>query len=184
MEILSIIFISLALSLDAFSVSITCGIKLSTIQIKKYLRISLMFGLFQAVMPVGGWLIGLVAKDLIQSVANWVSFSIFLILGLKTIYESSKIVEHKCDACGCQNWACLLGLSVATSIDAFLVGIVLSLYKTPLFVSLPMIGIITFAMSFGGCFIGNKATLVSRKRAFQLAGIILILLAVKSLDYF
>ena len=129
-------------------------------KIEKYLRIATTFGLFQALMPIGGWLIGFLIKDIMASISMWVSFSVFLFLGIKTLYDSFK-KDRSCHpvSCNCENYACLISLAIATSIDAFLIGLVLSLYAIPLYVLLPTIGMITFIMSMIGCYLGTKANM-------------------------
>ncbi|MDC0358461.1 manganese efflux pump MntP family protein [Oligoflexia bacterium] len=176
---LVVIVLALALSLDAFSVSISCGIKLNHVLIGRYLKISITFGLFQALMPLGGFLFGSLLSSYIQSYTNWISCAIFLALGLKTLYETKETsgTTH----CQCQNNLCLASLGLATSIDALLAGVIIAFLDTPLLFSLSAIGVITFVMSFLGCTIGSKSNLFFKKKARLAAGLILLLLAVKSL---
>lgn len=182
MEYLSLLLIAFALSLDAFSVSITCGIKLQSFKLKKYLKIAFTFGYFQALMPLGGWLLGLAFRNYISSYSSWVSFAVFLFLGLKTFYDARKDKDKIClEACNCDKKLCLSSLAFATSIDAFIVGVVLALYEIPFYISLPLIGVTTFFMSLLGSYIGHKANLKFKKKALILAGLILLLLAIKSL---
>jgi len=81
MDYLTIIVIAFALSLDAFSVSITCGVRLQFFVIRKYLKIALTFGLFQALMPIGGFLVGHLVRDYIFTFSAMISFFLFFFLG-------------------------------------------------------------------------------------------------------
>ncbi len=183
MNFIDIMFIAFVLSLDAFSVSISCGIKLKTKQFKKYIKISMAFGIFQALMPIGGWLLGHLFKDIVGQYAPWISFSVFFLLGLKTFYDVWKDHTSECGtSCSCDNHLCLFNLAIATSIDAFLVGIILSLHSTtPFYISLPLIGATTIVMSLAGCLIGNIANTLLKRWSLLIAGVILIGLAIRSI---
>lgn len=181
MGYISILLIAFALSLDAFSVAITCGIKLNGRKPLKYLKIAIMFGLFQAIMPLGGWLIGDLFKDTIGGFADWLSFGVFLSLGLKTLYDASHPPsDDSPHQCNCQSLPCLLSLAIATSIDAFLVGLIIALYSVPIYVTLGAIGVVTLVLTYIGCLIGHKANAVLKRSSQVIAGFILIALAVKS----
>jgi len=183
MNILDLTLIAVALSLDAFSVSISCGIKLPPKAYKKFLKISLAFALFQAVMPLGGHLLTrTLLATYISAYSKWISFSVFLLLGAKTIYDFFFSKESdECKSCNCTSLHCLTGLAVATSIDAFLVGGVLGLQGQSLLYPLILIGVITLMNSMIGCLLGNRSVTLLKEKARLLAGLILIALAIKSL---
>ena len=182
MGYLSIITVAFALSMDAFAVAVTCGIKLKILWIKKFLKIALFLGLFQAGMPLLGWGIGHFIKDYIISYAGIISCLVFGALGVKTLYDAFFGKHHKdCGQCTCSGFKCLSTLAIATSIDAFLIGLVLALYQTHILISVGIIGTITFFISLIGCFIGNRATKVVGKKSEIIAGIILLTLAITSL---
>ncbi|MEI8347347.1 MAG: manganese efflux pump MntP family protein [Pseudomonadota bacterium] len=181
----TILLLAFALSLDATAVSISCGIKLSIVRWRKYTKIALMFGAFQAVMPLIGWLIGGLVKDYVSAFDHWIAFAIFMALGAKTLWEarSSEPAEgnKNCASCYCQSWSCLFGLALATSIDALVVGFIFSLYQISLLLSVLLIGVITFLMSMAGLFLGQKTHHFLGKKAFVLASLILFALAIKAL---
>ncbi len=91
-----------------------------------------------------------------------------------------KLISSEREACQCTNISCLLSLGVATSIDAFLIGLVIAFYSVPFFISLSIIGFTTFVMSMFGCLLGNKANILLKQKAQVLAGVILLVLALKS----
>lgn len=186
MSLISVIVIAFILSLDAFAVSISCGIKLGCLIRRKILKIALYFGLFQAGMPLLGWFLGHYIKDYVEAYANYLSFAIFLLLGLKTLYdsfygESDDEGDAGCNNCKCDNQWCIFNLAVATSIDAFVIGLLFSLKNVPLLSSVTIIGVITFCMAIIGAVFGHKIGSKIGKWSGGVAGLILIALAVKSL---
>jgi len=88
MTFLTIFLIALALSLDAFATSISCGIKLRRIQVMNFLKIAGTFGVFQAGMPLLGWYLGSFIKEYIESFAGWIAAAVFAALALKTLYDA------------------------------------------------------------------------------------------------
>ena len=81
MDILSIILIAVGLAMDAFAVSITSGITIKRLHMNHALKIALFFGLFQAVMPIIGWLAGLNLRDYISAVDHWIAFGLLSFIG-------------------------------------------------------------------------------------------------------
>ncbi|MCK5393198.1 MAG: manganese efflux pump, partial [Candidatus Omnitrophica bacterium] len=91
MNIVSIIFIAFGLAMDAFAVSIFSGLTIKNLKIKHAFKIALFFGLFQAFMPIIGWLSGVSLKNYISGIDHWIAFTILFVIGIKMIYESFKI---------------------------------------------------------------------------------------------
>lgn len=178
-----LLLISLALSLDAFSVALSCGMRLPADRYRKFLKIALAFGLFQAVMPLlGSVLAKYLLAQYIARYSGWISFLVFGALGAKTFYDFFAAGKEEAPVpCLCSGYRCLLSLAVATSIDAFLIGSVLGLSQVSLAVSVAWIGTITFLNSLIGCFLGNQAVGFLNRYARVLAGVILLVLAVKAL---
>jgi len=178
-----LLLISVALSLDAFSVALSCGMRLPTNRYRKFLKIALAFGLFQAVMPLLGSVLSryLLARFIAQY-SYLISFLVFAALGLKTFYDffASRKEETR-DTCACRGYRCLLSLAIATSIDAFLIGSVLGLKEVSLAVAATWIGAVTFMNSLIGCLLGNRAVGFLNHYARLLAGVILLALAIKAL---
>ncbi|MCK5883944.1 MAG: manganese efflux pump [Bacteriovoracaceae bacterium] len=181
----AVILIAFILSLDAFAVSISCGIKLGCFVRRKVLKIALYFAIFQAVMPLLGWWLGDLIRDYVESYSHYLSFIVFFLLGLKTIYDGyseSKALDNGASVqCVCKNNWCLLNLAVATSIDAFVIGLLFSVQKVPLLQSIIIIGVITFIMSIIGTVFGGRIGATFGRYSCYLAGFILLLLAAKSL---
>ncbi|MGL4670309.1 MAG: manganese efflux pump MntP family protein [Methanobacteriaceae archaeon] len=180
MDILSIIILSIALAMDAFSVSITKGFSLKKITILQAIYIGLFFGGFQAIMPVLGWIGGEQIADVVSSFAPIIAFILLVIIGLKMIYESlsskdGEEVESKF------SFKELTFLAIATSIDAFAVGITFSFLKIPILIPIIFIGVITFLFSELGVLIGNKVGHIFGDKFEIVGGIVLILIGFKIL---
>lgn len=183
MGIWELLLIALALSLDAFSVALSCGMRLPANRYRKFLKIALAFGVFQAIMPLLGSLFSrLLLARYIAQYSYLVSFVVFGVLGGKTFYDYFKSQsEEGTGSCNCEGYRCLTSLAVATSIDAFLIGSVLGLKQVSLPVAAAWIGIVTFANSLIGCLLGNKAVGFLSRYSRPLAGVILVALAIKAL---
>lgn len=182
MNTLDILLVAIALSLDAFSVAISCGIKLKKDNYSKFIKISLAFGLFQAIMPILSFMLThSFIRGYFESYAKWIAFAVFFSLGLKTIYdfyiEKNETEDKNCE---CQDHKCLTTLAFATSIDAFLIGFVLGIHRVSLLIPVIVIGLITFIHSIIGCILGNKSVTILQEKSRLIAALILILLAVKS----
>ncbi|EKD84630.1 MAG: hypothetical protein ACD_38C00185G0016 [uncultured bacterium] len=175
--ILQILFISFSLAIDCVSVSIAGGLNQKA-KIAHGLKVAAFFGGFQAMMPLLGWLIGEALSSFISSIDHWIAFFLLAIIGVKMIYEALKENDEKKDIL---NIRTLLILSIATSIDALIVGISLSLIKIPLLVSVAIIGIVTFVFSFLGFIFGNKIGSFFGKKVEIAGGVVLIIIGLKIL---
>ena len=172
-DLLSLVLIAIGLSMDALAVSITSGITINCLKIRHAFRIAFLFGLFQALMPVLGWLAGIGLKQYVESYDHWIAFGLLAFIGGKMIYEAIwiKEVEKKCDPL---NLMVLLSLAVATSIDALAVGISFAFLKVYIITPALIIGAITFAICFGGVYLGNRLGDRLGSKMEVLGGLILI----------
>jgi len=179
-ELYPIILIAIGLSMDAFAVSITSGITIQCLKIRHAFRIAFFFGLFQAIMPVLGWLAGMGLKNYVEAFDHWIAFGLLTFIGGKMIYEAVWIteVEKKCDPL---NLIVLFGLAIATSIDALAVGITFAFIKVPIITPALLIGLITFSISLGGVFIGNRMGDRLSSKMEVIGGLILIGIGIKIL---
>lgn len=130
-------------------------------------------------MPVIGWLIGEAVKSFITGIDHWIAFGLLGIIGVKMIQESfsSDSGEGK----SILQIKTLILLSIATSIDALVVGITLSLIKIPFILSISIIGLVTFIICFLGFLFGEKLGSRFGKRIEVLGGLVLIALGIKIL---
>ncbi len=180
MDILNIIVIALGLAMDAFAVSITSGLTIKNLKIKYAFRIALFFGVFQAFMPLVGWLAGLSLKDFISGVDHWIAFGLLCLIGCKMIYESIKIESSEREI-NPLNVYVLLVLSVATSIDALVVGVSFAFLMISIATPIIVIGIVTFLLSFVGVFVGNRSGHFFEGKIEIIGGFILISIGIKIL---
>lgn len=173
MNIFSIVLIAIGLAMDAFAVSIANGL---IIKKKKYFnafKFGVSFGLFQMVMPIMGWSLGYRLKDLIQNIDHWIAFFLLGFIGVKMIYESFKIEKIEKDEASI-TLSVLLGLSVATSIDALAVGLSFAFLEVSIVVPVLIIGGVTFVLSYLGVLIGNRFGPLFEKKMEIIGGLILI----------
>ncbi len=180
MSLLTIILLAVALAMDAFAVSIASGIAIKDLRIKHSLIIASWFGIFQALMPLLGWLSGVKLQRFISEVDHWIVFGLLFFIGCKMIYEAFQIesVENRTDP---MKIGVLFSLSVATSIDAFAAGVSFALLHTGVITPVIIIGIITFIMSFIGVWIGDRGTHFFEKKIEIAAGLVLIAIGLKVL---
>lgn len=180
MDILSIIFIGIGLSMDAFAVSISNGIQTRNKPVMSTaFKLGIFFGGFQMLMPILGWFAGTTVRDLIAGFDHWIAFGLLAFVGGKMIFESFNKEEEK--VAESLTIPTLFLLAIATSIDAFAVGLSLSFLKTTIFIPAIIIGLITFTISFTGVFVGNKIGHFFENKAELVGGIVLIGIGIKIL---
>lgn len=176
---IQLLVISISLAMDAVSVSTAAGIKSSKHHIYLAFKLAFIFGLFQALMPLGGWAAGELLKDIINGIDHWIAFILLSLIGIKMIKESLdqdpekeiKVMSNKR----------ILMLALATSIDALVVGITLKFIDIPLIASITVIGLVTFLLCLLGFFFGKKVGLYMEGKLEALGGIALILIGLKIL---
>ena len=174
MELITILLIAIALAMDAFAVSIATGITLKERCYYHAFRIGLLFGIFQAAMPVLGYLLGLGLSDLIARVDHWIAFALLVGIGLKMVHEGTK--REKWKDLTCTETKPLLFLAVATSIDAFAVGVTLSVLGEGILIPVLIIGTTTFILSYIGVIIGNRMGHFFEKGIELVGGLLLIVI--------
>lgn len=174
-----VIVLAIALSMDAFAVSIGLGIKSNENLKVLALKAGLYFGFFQAFMPFIGYFGGVGLKDYIGGFDYWVAFILLFIIGGKMIYEAYE--ENTEDEIAKVSNKILLTLAIATSIDAMAAGFTLQLFDLNVYLSLLIIGVTTFIFSFIGVMIGSKGTSKYESKAEILGGIVLIIIGFKIL---
>jgi len=180
MDIITILFIAVGLSMDAFAVSITSGLTIKNLKVNNALKIAIFFGSFQAIMPLIGWLAGLSVRSFISGVDHWIAFGLLSFVGGKMIYESitTKPTSKENNPL---NVYVLFVLSVATSIDALAVGLSLSFLNISIAMPVVIIGVVTFLLSFFGVFIGDRFGHFFEKKIEIVGGLILIGIGIKIL---
>ena len=176
----SIFLIAGALSMDALAVAIARGISVRRRRLRQALRVALFFGLFQALMPMIGWLAGRELQGFISGLDHWVAFGLLVFVGGKMIVESFRPKDMTGET-GPEGLLTLLLLAAATSIDALAVGLSLSLLNAPIVGPALLIGLVTFSLSLAGGLIGSRAGHFCGNKVEALGGLILVGIGVKIL---
>lgn len=181
MDILSLSLLSIGLAADAFSVSVTSGLLIQRIKINKVLIIALAFGIFQTLMFFLGGFMGFTVRPWIGGVQYWIAFILLSAIGGKMIYESFKEEDEEDEAFNPTELYTLLGLAIATSIDALAAGLGLISQDQSLLISALVIGAVTFALSACGVVLGNVIGRHLDFKAEIIGGFVLITLGLRTL---
>jgi manganese efflux pump family protein len=177
-----VIVLAVALSMDAFAVSIGLGSKGDTrgpISQKLGLKAAMYFGIFQALMPFIGYLGGKGILGWVDAYSHWIAFGLLALIGGKMIYEGLRegieediaAITHKM----------MLLLAIATSIDAMAAGFSLTLLNFNAYLACLIIGVTTFAFSWVGVEIGKRSGTWLESKAEIFGGVVLILIGIKML---
>ena len=179
MTIIEIILISISLAMDAFAVSICKGLSMKYMNWKKAVIIGLYFGIFQALMPLLGYFLGVSFQYLVTSIDHWIVFILLVFIGGNMIKDafSNEDLDNNDDI----GFKIMIILALATSIDALAVGITFAFLNVNIILAFSLIGIITFILSIIGVKIGNKFGDKYETKAQIAGGTILILLGLKIL---
>lgn len=184
MTLLEIFLIGIGLSMDAFAVAICKGLAMpNKVDKKGALLIALYFGVFQAVMPTLGWLLGSQFARYVTRLAPWIAFVLLAWIGGNMIRESLSKEEREEEETGSVSHKELLVLAVATSIDALAVGVTFSMLELAVSIgaAVALIGCTTFVISLAGVYVGNVFGAKYKSKAEFVGGAILILIGVKIL---
>lgn len=176
---LEVFLLAFALSMDAFAVSIGLGVKNREFSKVLALKVALLFGLFQGLMPLFGYLASVGLGTIIESIDHWVAFLLLSAIGGKMLYES--FGENTEDEIANITNKVLLLLAIATSIDAMAAGFTLNLLELNPFVSMVIIGLVTYIFSYIGVFVGSRGGGYIESKAEMLGGVVLIGIGAKIL---
>lgn len=179
MNIFEIILLAIALGIDCCVVSFSQGLIFTSNRRKNSFLLALTMGTFQGLMPVVGYFFANLISKYVENYTHLLVFAIFLILGIKFIFETFQ--EKKEEKICCIGFTCLISMGIATSIDALAAGASLNFAGTKIFIPAIIIGIISFYMSLFGFWFGNTFRKFPSKILEISGGIILIALAIKAL---
>ncbi len=195
-----ILLTAIGLAMDAFAVSVSSGIAACRIKSREIIKMALLFGLFQAAMPVIGFFLATSFRGYIEQLDHWIAFLMLAGIGGRMLYESLKDILQsrkaaEADACDItktpeeQETADraifglrrLLFLAVATSIDALAVGISFAVLDTDIWMSAAIIGVVCLIFSILGGSLGRRLGSMFGKAAEILGGLILIGIGIRIL---
>ena len=177
-EIISTLLIAVALAMDAFSVSLTKGFTQKDLKTSQILYYGLFFGFFQFMMPILGYYCGEVISAFIASIASFVGFILLLAIGINMIRESLTSDDEITDNF---NFTEVTLLAIATSIDAFAVGLTYAILSYEILIPSVIIGVVAFLFTLLGIFLGKKIGNYLGDKFQIVGGIILILIGIKIL---
>lgn len=179
LSLMELFILAVGLSMDAFAVAVCKGLALEKINLKKVCLVGLWFGIFQALMPLLGYILGSQFAEYVNTFAPWIAFALLLLIGGNMIKESFGKEEEKANDSLAVSVMFLL--AIATSIDALAVGITFSLMKLNIVAAIAFIGVTTFVISCVGVKIGSVFGSKYKSKAEFAGGVILIIIGVKIL---
>lgn len=181
MKIIELVILSIGLAMDAFAVSICIGLSMRKMTWKKAFAVGMYFAVFQACMPLLGFLLGSSLQDKIIHIDHWIAFLLLATIGLNMIKEAFPRKRTMIQVEEQIHMKEMIPLAVATSIDAFAVGVTFAFLKVNLYIAIPMVGSVALAMCMMGAKIGNLFGNAYERKAQLVGGIILMLLGAKIL---
>ncbi|OIP01838.1 MAG: hypothetical protein AUJ98_02995 [Bacteroidetes bacterium CG2_30_33_31] len=180
MEIIALILIALSLTFDTFAISVSSGIAVSKISFRQAFIIASIFAIFQAGMPIIGWIIGYQINDFYINYNYFVAIILLTLIGLKMIWDAIRY-QNRTKSFNPLKPIVMIGLAIATSIDALAVGFSFAFIQVNIMLATLIIGISTFLMAMTGMLFGKHLGNKIGKKAEIIGGLVLILLALKIL---
>jgi manganese efflux pump family protein len=177
LDAIGILGTALGLSMDAFSVAIVIGATLPRHTLRHYFRIPFHFGLFQFTMPLVGYFVGVSIEPFIQDYDHWVAMILLTLVGVNIIRESFS-EQAKPRAADPTRGIAIVILSVATSIDALVVGMSLGFLNVSILSASMVIGVVCALCSLFGLSLGKKVGVLSGQKITLAGGAILIAIGV------
>lgn len=178
MQSIEILLIALALSVDAFAVSMAAAAAGRLAGPRSAVRLAFHFGLFQFLMPVIGWAAGATLERFIASFDHWVAFVLLTVVGGRMLHAAVNpaVPAPRDDP---SRGMSLLALSTAVSVDALAVGLSLGMLEVAIWVPSVVIGVVAATMSLVGILMGGRLHARYGRIAEVAGGVILILIAVR-----
>ena len=179
--VITSIMMGVGLAMDAFSVSMANGLNEPDMKARKMLLIAGVFGGFQALMPLIGWVcVHTVIQyfKVFEKFIPWIALALLLYIGGKMLIEGIKNQDN--DETAGVGFGALLVQGIATSIDALSEGFVIAEYNWQAAIAAALIiAAVTFVICVFGVFIGKKFGTVLSNKAQIFGGIVLIIIGVE-----
>ena len=180
MDWLTIFGIAVALAMDAFAVALAAGAVLNPLTRGHLFRLGFHFGLFQALMPIGGWLIGMTVQKWIAAYDHWIAFGLLAFVGGRMIVEAFNHEKEEAVSDPTRGLTMIM-LSVATSIDALAVGLSLAMLGVSVWLPAAVIGIVAGVLTVFGMLLGRRLGDNWGKRVEVCGGLVLCAIGLKIL---
>jgi len=177
----SILLLAFGLAMDAAAVSAARGLATPKLQTRHPVLVALFFGGFQALMPLLGWMLGQRLGPIVAAWDHWIAFVLLVGIGAKMLWEARG--SAAADTLSRDLFALreMFVLAIATSLDAFAVGVMLPMLNAPLALSMVTIGIVTALLSVLGLYAGRHFGAMLGRRLDAVGGLVLVGLGVKIL---
>ena len=179
MGLLDLFITAVALSMDAFAVSVSKGLSVRRVRLKHGLITGAYFGGFQALMPLLGFFLASSFAEYIRRFYHWIAFGLLALIGANMLREALSGEDEEMN--DSFSFKTMLPLAVATSIDALATGVSFAVTDTNIWLAIALVGATTFALSAAGVKIGNVFGAKYRSGAELAGGLILILMGAKIL---
>jgi putative Mn2+ efflux pump MntP len=173
-DLVILIGIALGLAMDAFSVAIGVSIALGGTSKRQTFRLAWHFGLFQALMPIIGWLAGTSVRPWIERWDHWLAFVLLGAVGGRMIIESIRGDDGKPTRTDPTRGWSLVVLSIATSIDALAVGLSFAALGVQVWTPAAIIGVTAAVMTLLGTLGGRALGARFGSRMAVVGGVVLI----------
>lgn len=157
MSIIPLLALAVALAMDALAVAVATGLRLHCVTLEQTGRMAGIFGLFQAVMPVMGWLLGTKLQRFVEAYDHWVAFGLLAFVAVRMLREAWEM-HTKGDEYECEDptrGSTLLMLALATSIDALAVGFSMAILGVSVWMPALVIGFVCFVLTAVGMHLGR-----------------------------
>jgi putative Mn2+ efflux pump MntP len=175
-----ILGIALGLAMDALAVAVATSVTLRQATVRQKFRLAFHFGLFQFLMPIAGWLAGLTFARAVQAVDHWIAFGLLSFVGVKAIVTALR-ADGEASPDDPTRGLSLVTLSVATSIDAFAVGLSFAMLAARIWYASLVIGVVTAAVTALGMEVGARLGARFGRRMEIIGGLVLIAIGLKIL---
>jgi manganese efflux pump family protein len=174
---------AVALAMDTLAVAAAISAGLGGLTVRQTFRLTFHFGLFQAAMPAIGWYGGSALAGVLGAVDHYIAFGLLAFLGVRMIRESLRGGDGRAPGAARDpsRGLSLVGLSIATSIDALAVGISLGLLGKPILVPALVIGLVCSSLTFVGTLLGRRVGPSLGRWSGRVGGLVLILIGAKIL---
>lgn len=178
MSLIELFILAVGLSMDAMAVAVCKGLSVQNLKVRHAVITGLYFGGFQALMPLIGYFLGRQFRSYIVTIDHWIAFALLVLIGANMIKESFGKAE---EVNASFSPRAMLPMAVATSIDALAVGVTFAFLEVRIAPAVTFIGVITFALSMLGVWIGHLFGAKFKCKAERVGGIVLILMGTKIL---
>ena len=174
MNLAEILLIALGLAMDAFAVSLGAGATRFILGPRPVFRLAFHFGLFQALMPILGWSLGIGLERWVTAFDHWIAFGLLFLVGAHMLWEAIHGEEEQPKRTDITRGIPLLTLSIATSIDSLGVGLGLAFVESRVWLAALIVGCVCFLITAAGFYTGRRIGGWLGRWADALGGLVLI----------